>query len=103
MPRRVRLLVPCLLLLAGCGDITYQTRYIPRTSELSWNHEYQQLPWRPPGLGADHYERTGRPAKPMYPAEIPVDVDWGARGYHYAGDGDAADSGAMEPLDLDDG
>lgn len=80
-----------LALLAGCGDITYQTRYVPRASELSWDKDVEQLPWRPPAVGEDHLVRNGRPAKPMYPPTIPVDVDWPQHGYHFAGDGDAAD------------
>jgi len=88
-------------LLGGCGDITYQTRYIPRASELTWNREVKQLPWRPPAIGATHYERTGRPDKPMYPAELQTEIDWPMQERHYAGDGDAADSGPLPPQILD--
>lgn len=87
------LLLP-LLVVVGCGDVTHQTRYIPRVSELTWDAEYEQLPWRPPALTEAHYPRTGRPAKPMYPYEGEVDVQWPAEAWYYAGDGSAADRAA---------
>ena len=89
-----RLLPVCLLALVfvgGCGDITYQTRYIPRASELSWDEEHEQLPWQPPALGATHYKRTHRPAKPMFKPQTMVNVDWQQRVSSTGGDVDPAE------------
>ena len=52
------------LLLAGCGSIVHQTRYIPRTSEIAFAEDYEQLPWQPPALGEVHYPRTERSHRP---------------------------------------
>ena len=44
-------IVSCgLLLLAGCGDVTHQTRFIPTSEEIGWGSELVQLPWQPPAL-----------------------------------------------------
>lgn len=87
--------------LAGCGDVVHQTRYMPSHSSLSWDAEHEQLPWQEPALAETHYPRNGRPAKPFFRPEPVMDVEDGATGFHFGGDGDAADTGALEPIDLD--
>lgn len=102
----MRRLFVCLLSLValtstGCGDIAYQTRHLPRASQLSYDAEYKELPWQEPSLGDKHHERNGRPAIPKEAHMINYNVDWDVYGFHYDGDGDAADSGKLEPLELD--
>jgi len=79
---RARLLVLApLLLIAGCGNhIVYQSRYVPRPSQMAWNRDYLQLPWQPPSLGEEHLQRNGEPAKPQYAAEIDYAVETGPDG-----------------------
>ena len=46
-------------LSTGCSDskYLYQSRYIPRPSELRWDSEHEQL-WRPPAIESeDHIVR----------------------------------------------
>lgn len=73
--------------LTGCNTIVHQTRYIPQASELTWEVEHKQLPWRPPALGENHYPRRDRPAKPQFAPEIDYDIQRPQNGYRFANDG----------------
>lgn len=86
------ILAATLLSLAGCGDAIYQTRYVPRASQLTWDAEYKQLPWREPALGENHY--TYHPDPPLPHAKEDAHFNRGSAdpmNYHYVGDGDQAD------------
>lgn len=93
MPRRCAIAALALLGLTACGRVEYQTRYIPRASELTWEEDYKQLPWRPPSLGESHYERRNRDARPRWPYETKHDQERPVDGYRYAGDRKEGDSG----------
>lgn len=83
---RLLLLLP-LLLVTACGSIVHQSRYIPRAEALTWDKDYKQLPWREPSLGAEHYERRGRPAKPQFAYETNYSVMQAKNEYRYENDG----------------
>lgn len=67
MRPRCALLAALLLFLAGCGNIAYETRYLPRSSELSWDEEIEQLPWQPPMADDPVYPIIRDPALPPEP------------------------------------
>ncbi|MDA3959897.1 MAG: hypothetical protein PF961_03835 [Planctomycetota bacterium] len=90
------LILAALAALSGCGDVTYQTRYLPRASELTWDEDINQLPWREPALDGAHYTRNQAPAKPMFKEDLSVDTEWAMQDTHYQGDGDLADRGDSE-------
>ena len=60
----------------GCqSKYLYQSRYIPRPSELTWDDDHEQLPWRPPAIEQEeHYSRNQRQAKTRFPAELQYSV-----------------------------
>ena len=103
MSKRGVLCASCALavILAGCGDPTYQTRYIPRASELDFTEDYHELPWTPPAKGDIHYARVyGRSAHPMFPHELEVDVEFRDGRYHWTGDDSPANLGPV-PMNID--
>ena len=65
-------------LFTACGGnrYAYQTRYIPRTSELSYDKDYEQLVWKPPAVGERRLSSPGRSARPSFAPEIIYDVDF---------------------------
>lgn len=64
--------LPAVLSLTGCGDLYYQTRYIPVSADAAYSvaerstwsgdREVYELPANPPAIGAEHRER--RPCLP---------------------------------------
>lgn len=66
------------LLFTACGGnrYVYQTRYMPRRSELSYDKDYEQLVWQPPAVGEFRQSSPGRSARPAFAPEINFDVDF---------------------------
>ena len=78
-PLLLLFIVPAVAaVMQGCGEnrYVYQTRYIPRASELSFDEDYEQLVWQPPAIGEQRPSRPGRSPRPAYAPEINFDVDF---------------------------
>lgn len=91
--RWLSILVVAMVLLQSCGQgtIVHQTRYIPRASELTWDQDYEQLPWRPPALRGEHIPRANTPDRGRWAYETNFDIDDGPTAFYYEGDATVAD------------
>ncbi len=93
-------LLSCLVvlgcvLLTGCGHVAYQSRYIPHVRDLSWDKEYQQLPWREPALQSnEHYSYRANPPHPKAQHQTRYSMGHGVLGFYFPGDMTEADRAA---------
>ncbi|MHC5067262.1 MAG: hypothetical protein ACYTF0_01610 [Planctomycetota bacterium] len=75
------------LALSSCGDTTvYQARYMPRSSELTWDEGHEQLPWQPPALGANvetPEQRGTMSENPTFAPETPYNKATETHEYRY--------------------
>lgn len=86
--RALAVLLP-LVVLTGCGHIAHQTRYLPRASQLTWDEDHEQLPWRPPALASnEHYPYHSNPQRPNAQYQAHYSVDHRVVNYHYPNDAD---------------
>ena len=62
----------------GCSEnrIVYKTRHIPRVSELSWDKEYEQLPWQPPAVTEHRPYKAGRSPIPGFAPTTDFNVEF---------------------------
>lgn len=86
------LVVLLCVLLTGCGHVAYQSRYIPRTRDLSWDKDYEQLPWREPALESNpHYTYRPNPPHPKAQRQTAYSMGHDVRGFYFPGDLTEAD------------